>query len=55
MLRRRLRPWNGVVPARLDWFFGRGLEPLHSDVIEINDGAGAPISDHAAIMVDIAI
>jgi len=26
VLRRKLRPWNGVAAIKVDWFFGRGLE-----------------------------
>jgi hypothetical protein len=52
-LQRRLRPWNGVVPARLDWFAGRGLEPSSPAVVEARDEGGGAISDHAAILVDV--
>jgi endonuclease/exonuclease/phosphatase family metal-dependent hydrolase len=53
-LRRRLRRWNGVVPARLDWFFGQGVQPLHCGVVNPADDDGRPCSDHAAIYVDLA-
>src|SRR5262249_40182378 len=53
LLQRRLRPWNGLVPARLDWFAGRGLVPIGAAVVEARDAAGIPVSDHAAIVVDI--
>jgi endonuclease/exonuclease/phosphatase family metal-dependent hydrolase len=53
LLRWKLRPWNGVVPARLDWFAGRGLVPLAATAIDARDGAGRPVSDHAAIVVDV--
>lgn len=45
----RLRPWNGRVPARLDWFAARGVRPLATFTVE-NDA-----SDHAAIVVDLAL
>jgi endonuclease/exonuclease/phosphatase family metal-dependent hydrolase len=45
----KLKPWNGRVPARLDWFAGRGLVPLASFTVE-NDA-----SDHAAIVVDVEL
>jgi endonuclease/exonuclease/phosphatase family metal-dependent hydrolase len=48
LLQRRLRPWNGVVPARLDWFAGRGVTPGGASVA---DGAGA--SDHSPIVVEL--
>lgn len=53
-LQRRLRPWNGVVPARLDWFAGRGVTPTKSTVVELPRQAGEPASDHAPITVDIS-
>jgi endonuclease/exonuclease/phosphatase family metal-dependent hydrolase len=52
-LQRRLRPWKGVVPARLDWFAGRGVSPLAATVVEARDARGVPLSDHAAIVVDL--
>lgn len=53
-LQRRLRPWNGVVPARLDWLAGRGVKPLAAAVVQARDAAEVPLSDHAAISVDLA-
>jgi endonuclease/exonuclease/phosphatase family metal-dependent hydrolase len=50
----RLRRWNGVVPARLDWFAGRGLSPVRSSVVFQPAGDGRPISDHFPITVDLA-
>lgn len=52
-LQRRLRPWKGVVPARLDWFAGRGVSPLAATVVAARDAQGIPLSDHAAIAVDL--
>jgi endonuclease/exonuclease/phosphatase family metal-dependent hydrolase len=49
LLAYKLRPWNGRVPARLDWFAGRGLSPLATFTVENQ------ASDHAAIVVDIAL
>lgn len=54
LLQRRLRPWNGVVPARLDWFAGRGIRPVGSAVIDLRRQGEPPISDHSPISVDIA-
>jgi hypothetical protein len=53
LLQWRLRPWGGVVPARLDWFAGRGLLPLAASVVDPGWPDGA--SDHAAITVDVAL
>jgi endonuclease/exonuclease/phosphatase family metal-dependent hydrolase len=56
-LQRRLRPWNGVVPARLDWFAGKGLRPVGCAVIEASRPPrdGQPVSDHWPISVDIEV
>jgi endonuclease/exonuclease/phosphatase family metal-dependent hydrolase len=48
-LERRLRPWNGVVPARLDWIAGRGLTPRAA---RVGEPRGA--SDHAPVIVELA-
>lgn len=53
LLQRRLRPWNGVVPARLDWFLGRDVQPVGSAVIDLRKQGEPPISDHSPISVDI--
>jgi endonuclease/exonuclease/phosphatase family metal-dependent hydrolase len=47
-LQRRLRPWNGVVRSRLDWFAGRDLGARTAGVV---DPRGA--SDHAPIVVEL--
>jgi endonuclease/exonuclease/phosphatase family metal-dependent hydrolase len=51
LLVRKLRPWNGRVPARLDWFAGRGLVPVAASTIDPRPVA----SDHAAIVVDVTL
>ena len=50
-LQRKLRPWNGRVPARLDWFAGRGVEPVAAYTVDPRPLA----SDHAAIVVDLRL
>jgi endonuclease/exonuclease/phosphatase family metal-dependent hydrolase len=55
VLERRLRPWQGRVPARLDWLAGRGVEPLAAATVEVRGGDGRPASDHAAIVVDLRL
>ncbi len=52
-LQRRLRPWNGCVPARLDWFVGKNVSPQTSGVIEVKRQEGIPASDHRPIFVDL--
>ena len=56
LLLRLLRPWNGCVPARLDWFAGRNVTPVAATVERPRAGAdGRPLSEHAAIIVDVAV
>jgi len=51
LLQRKLRPWNGRVPARLDWFAGRGVTPVAAYTVDPRPLA----SDHAAIVVDLRL
>lgn len=53
LLRRRLRRWNGLVQARLDWFAGLGVRPDSAAVVSPLGPDGLPLSDHAAITVDL--
>jgi len=56
LLARLLRPWNGCVPARLDWFAGRNVTPLAAAVERPRAATdGRPISDHSAVIVDVAV
>jgi endonuclease/exonuclease/phosphatase family metal-dependent hydrolase len=56
LLVRLLRPWNGCVPARLDWFAGRNVTPVAATVERPRAAAdGRPLSDHAAVIVDVAV
>jgi endonuclease/exonuclease/phosphatase family metal-dependent hydrolase len=48
-LQKRLAPWNGRVPAKLDWFAGRGVTPVAVSTVEPQPRA----SDHACIVVDL--
>jgi len=55
LLVRLLRPWNGCVPARLDWFAGRNVTPVAAAVERPRAAAdGRPLSDHSAVFVDVA-
>lgn len=54
-LQRRLRPWNGCVPAKLDWFVGRNLRPVSAGVVEVMPQNGIPVSDHQPILVDVDV
>ena len=67
LLRRKLRPWNGVVPLKLDWFVARGLracrdgeltepdgrESRAPDVLERPRFQGEILSDHDPVVVDV--
>lgn len=54
LLQYKLRPWGGVVPARLDWLAGRELTPRGAYVVAPTGTDGVPVSDHAAVVVDVA-
>lgn len=54
-LQRRLEPWGGIVPMRLDWFAGRGLTPLRPAVLERPSAGGIQVSDHNPIFVDVEL
>jgi endonuclease/exonuclease/phosphatase family metal-dependent hydrolase len=55
LLQRLLRPWNGCVPARLDWFAGRNVTPVAAAVERPRAADGHPLSDHSAVIVDVAV
>ena len=55
LLVRLLRPWNGCVPARLDWFAGRNVTPVAAAVERPRAADGRPLSDHSAVIVDVAV
>ena len=52
-MRRRLEPWSGRVPMRVDWFAGRGIQPLRAEVVERPEWRGQRISDHNPIVLEI--
>jgi endonuclease/exonuclease/phosphatase family metal-dependent hydrolase len=54
-LERRLEPWDGRVPLRVDWFAGAGLRPREPQVIERPMVDGQIISDHNPILVDLEL
>ncbi|HEY6039215.1 MAG TPA: endonuclease/exonuclease/phosphatase family protein [Kofleriaceae bacterium] len=49
---RRLRPWNGVVAAHLDWFAGRGVRASAPGIVRL---AAPRPSDHDPIVVDLSV
>lgn len=54
-LERKLSPWAGRVPMRVDWFAGAGLTPSNPQVIERPMVEGRIVSDHNPILVDLAV
>ncbi|HEX2574028.1 MAG TPA: endonuclease/exonuclease/phosphatase family protein [Polyangia bacterium] len=68
-LRRKLEPWDGRVPMRIDWFAGRGLRPapgylpgtdlaamtLVRPTWPLGGEGGERLSDHDPIVVDLAL
>ena len=65
LLRRKLSPWQGVAPIKLDWFAGRGLKPIWPEQSDAPAGSLSPrafhrpewegkrLSDHDPVMVDL--
>ncbi len=53
-LQRRLEPWNGCVPLRIDWFAGRGLTPRAADVIERPTANGKHVADHNPVWLRLS-
>jgi len=60
ILRWKLKPWNGVAPLKIDWFAGRGLQPLGEaesslapTVLARPSWEGTLLSDHDPIVVDL--
>ncbi len=54
-LERRLEPRGGMVPLKVDWFAGRGVQARRAAVIERPTHDGQRISDHNPIVVDLAL
>lgn len=54
-LERKLAPWGGRVPMRVDWFAGAGLTPRTPQVIERPTVDGRIVSDHNPILVDLEL
>jgi len=54
LVRRLVRRWDHCLPARLDWFAARGLRATAATVVDPRDAAGGAISDHAAVVCDLA-
>jgi endonuclease/exonuclease/phosphatase family metal-dependent hydrolase len=53
-LDRKLAPWGGRVPMKLDWIAGRHLWPLSTAVVERPSVGDRVVSDHNPLRVDLA-
>lgn len=54
-LERRLRPWNGCVPLKIDWIAGKGCQAINAQTIERPTIKRELLSDHNPIYVDLKI
>ena len=54
-LDRRLKPWNGCVPLKIDWLAGKGAKPINAQTIEKPQINNTRLSDHNPIYVDIEL
>lgn len=54
-LERRLMPWNGCVPLKIDWLTGKGANVLAAHTIEKPIRNDIPLSDHNPIYIDIKL
>jgi endonuclease/exonuclease/phosphatase family metal-dependent hydrolase len=53
LVRWLLRRRNHCLPARLDWFAGRGARAISATVVDPRDADGRAVSDHAAVVCDL--
>jgi len=51
-LERKLQPWNGCVPMRIDHFAGRGLNAVRALTLPPARHEGERVSDHVPIVVE---
>jgi endonuclease/exonuclease/phosphatase family metal-dependent hydrolase len=54
-LERRLRPWNGCVPLKIDWLAGKGAKATNAQTLEKPQINNTRLSDHNPIYVDIEL
>jgi endonuclease/exonuclease/phosphatase family metal-dependent hydrolase len=54
-LERKLRPWNGCVPLKIDWLAGKGGLAVNSETIEKPKKEGVLLSDHNPSFTDVKI
>lgn len=53
-LQRRIEPWHGAVPMRMDWLAGRGVRPTAAWTVERPRFQGGHVSDHDPIGVEVS-
>lgn len=54
-LHRRVKPWDGCVPLKLDWLAGKGAEVTNAKTIRLSKQNGIMLSDHNPIYVDLKL
>ena len=54
-LHRRVKPWNGCVPLKLDWLAGKGAKVTKAKTIRLSKKNGVMLSDHNPIFVDLLV
>ena len=54
-LNRRLQPWNGCVPLKIDWLAGKNANVINAQTIEKPQMNGQILSDHNPIYIDIKL
>jgi endonuclease/exonuclease/phosphatase family metal-dependent hydrolase len=54
-LHRRLQPWKGCVPLKIDWLAGKGGTVLNAQTIEKPQVKGRFLSDHNPIYIDLKL
>jgi endonuclease/exonuclease/phosphatase family metal-dependent hydrolase len=54
-LQRRLKPWDGCVPLKIDWLAGKGGQITNAQTIEKPQILGDIMSDHNPIYIDLKI
>jgi endonuclease/exonuclease/phosphatase family metal-dependent hydrolase len=50
-LERRLKPWGGIVPLKIDWLAGKGGKVINAQTIEKPQQNGILLSDHNPILL----
>ncbi|MDG1477291.1 MAG: hypothetical protein P8Q14_09100 [Vicingaceae bacterium] len=54
-LERKLKPWNGCVPLKIDWIAGKNCTPSNPQTIEKPKVSNTLLSDHNPISVNIEL